>query len=229
MNETKFYKPQKARFRSWEKEGVEDASMDAIEFEAVETRRIGSQRSGKKRKFDYQITYNFNPSMRNNKFMLRGKIKYGTYGSAVSFRLLYEWLCNAYNGGVSFIDTYFEKRFKRRPVGLRFERFWENIEEELEEVRPVRDELGRFMKEELWKDEQMKREAKELGRLIKDDIVTCLSNGQIPLSGRKGARVKPSTRETRERFIGLSPNYLFFASGQLIDALNIFVEVGAAA
>ena len=58
---------------------------------------------------------------------------------------------------------------------------------------------------------------------IRRDIVSCLASGRIPL--RKSA-VAPKTLASRNRFIGLSGDKFFFASGQLIEHLQVFVELG---
>jgi hypothetical protein len=229
MDETRFYKPRLAKLSEREKAYAEAAGFGEFDFVEMKTRRVGG--SGAIHGKPYQITYNFSMGIRRNRFLSRTGERYGKYGSKVSFRMLYEWLCEHFNGGEPFIDTYFERIFPMQSVGERFERLWQRVEakrrEEYAGRRRPHDERGRFMAAAAWKDGQIKAEAKELGRDIRQNIIQCLSTGRIPLNGRLGSRASAETNIKRERFIDLAPGYLFFASGQLIRALNIYVEVAA--
>jgi hypothetical protein len=84
----------------------------------------------------------------------------------------------------------------------------------------------RYKDFKVWQDPIMRQDCKKLAEAIRKDIIVCLSTGRIPL--RKKA-VSGRTREAREKLTGLDPSRFFFASGQLIRHLNIYVEVGRVA
>ena len=79
-----------------------------------------------------------------------------------------------------------------------------------------------FMNFKVWQDPIIKAECVDVAEDIRDDIVRCLSTGKIPL--RKQA-VSLSTEKTRERFAGLDARQYFYASGQLIEHLSVYVEL----
>lgn len=196
-------------------------------------------REGKATYGEYQITYNFSHGIRRNTFRTKtGGV--GAYGrSGLSFRLLYDFLCRYFNGGEYFIDTYFEQVFPTRGV---FEKLQSLNDDVVEEVKKENAEVYAtlpkkkdgtpnmwyrisklFMKiVKVWTKPALKTVAARLSREIKQDIKICLSTGKLPL--RKQS-VAESTMKERARFGVLDPKQFFFASGQLIDALRIYVNI----
>jgi hypothetical protein len=193
----------------------------------------------------FQITYNFSRAVRRNDFPLRSALPYspkaaGEYGAGGwSFRMLYEFLCEAYNGGYPFVDTYFGQVFKTRSVYAALKGIYDTIQEDINAEQlsifmalPLKKDgtpdmryaaSKRYKDFKVWQDPIIKQDCKRLAKSIRDDIVVCLSTGRIPL--RKAA-VSKRTREAREKLVGLNPSRFFFASGQLIRHLNVYVEVG---
>jgi hypothetical protein len=194
----------------------------------------------------FQITYNFSHGIRKNRFPVRGvslRKHKGEYGAAGwSYRLLYEFLCEAYNNGELFIDTYFDRVFKTRSVYSEFRSIYDTIQEDInaEELRIVSSlprkkdgtpdmrytESKRYKDFKVWKNPIVKQDCKRIAEAMRQDIVVCLSIGRIPLRKRS---VSKKAAEAREKLVGLDPERFFFASGELIRHLNIYVEVGKVA
>jgi hypothetical protein len=196
----------------------------------------------------FQITYNFSRAVRKNSFPLRNALPYpskvrGEYGaSGWSFRILYEFLCEAYNGGYPFVDTYFDQVLKTRSVYTELKDIYSTIQEDINAEQlsifmslPLKSDgtpdmrytaSKRFKDFKVWQDPIVRQDCKRLAEAIRDDIVVCLSTGRIPL--RKQS-VSERTQRAREKLTGLNPSQFFFASGQLIRHLNVYVEVGRAA
>jgi hypothetical protein len=196
----------------------------------------------------FQITYNFSRAVRRNTFPLRNTSPHqpkatGEYGaSGWSYRMLYEFLCEAYNGGYPFVDTYFGQVFKTRAVYIELKRIYDTIQEDINAEQltifmslPLKNDgtpdmryavSKRYKDFKVWQDPIVKQDCKRLAGAVRDDIVDCLSTGRIPL---RKASVSKKTKEAREKLVGLDPEQFFFASGQLIRHLNIYVEVGRAA
>ena len=160
-----------------------------------------------------------------------------------SFRMLYEFLCEAYNGGEPFVDTYFDQVFKIRPVHSDFTAIYDSIQDSINaEQLALFMELPltadgtpdmrytaskRFMDFKVWQDPIVKQGCGRLAKLIRHDIEVCLSTGQLPLRGREGATISRRAKKLRDELGGMiHPSRLFYASGQLIQHLNIYVEIG---
>jgi hypothetical protein len=199
----------------------------------------------------FQITYNFSHAIRNNAFPLKGALfskpkaaRTGYYGAeGWSFRMLYEFLCEAYNGGEYFVDTYFQRKFGTRRVNDELHEIYETIQDDINAEKaqiymtlPLRKDglpdmrytvSKKYMDFKVWQDPIIKQDCKRVAEDIRHDIQVCLSTGEIPLRGHEGAKIAKKTRELREKLGGMkSADQLFYASGQLIDHLNIFVEIG---
>ena len=195
----------------------------------------------------FQITYNFSHAVRKNNFPVKPLLfnsktmkEYGASGW--SFRMLYEFLCSTYNNNVLFIDTYFDKVFKTRPVHSRFLAIYDDIQHNINNEQfdlfqsvPLKNDgtpdmrhaaSRKFMDFKVWQDPIIKQGCKRIANEIRHDIEVCLSTGKLPLSGRRGSNVSPRTEKARSKFVGFHPNRLFYASGQLIKHLNVFVEIG---
>jgi len=197
----------------------------------------------------FQITYNFSRAIRKNTFPTRASFplnpkpmgEYGAFGW--SFRMLYEFLCEAYNGGVPFIDTYFDRVFKTRPVYARFLSIYDDIQDdinneqfELFQAVPLKADgtpdmryaaSKKFMDFKVWQDKIVKQGCKRLAADIRHDIEVCLSTGKLPLQGgHENRSVSRKTKKIRSEFVGLDPSRLFYASGSLIKHLNVYIEIG---
>ena len=197
----------------------------------------------------FQVTYNFSSAVRDNTFPTKIKLPLassakGTYGaSGWSYRMLYEFLCEVYNSGEPFIDTYFKSVFKTRPAYRRFLAVYDEIRQDVNA-----EQLDMFMNLSLkadgtpdmrfkeskefkdfavWQKPLIKEGCRRVASEIRRDIEICLRTGKLPLRGRQGAAVSRKTQELRRRFVGLHANRLFYASGRLIGHLNIYVEVDA--
>ena len=183
------------------------------------TRRIAEKTE------DHQITYKFSHAVRKNMFASSNGLKaYGAEGW--TYRFLYEFLCEVFNGSVPFVDSYFKQLFKIRPV---YENFL-SIQDDVNNIfydMPKQDAKGRFIKLPS-RAELIKARAKQVGQDIRDDIINCLYTGLLPLRGREGVTVSEKTKKLRKQFPQMHPDRLFYASGSLIKHLNVIVEVAAA-
>jgi hypothetical protein len=197
----------------------------------------------------FQITYNFSHAIRKNNFPLKDALPYrskatGEYGAGGwSFRMLYEFLCEAYNNGHPFVDTYFDQIFKTRPEYAVLKDIYTDIQADINAEQQMLYEAlprkkdgtpdmrytasKRYKDFKVWQDPIVRQDCKRLAEAIRDDIVVCLSTGRIPL--RKQEVSKHGTEQARAKLVGLDPSRFFFASGQLIRHLNIYVEAGRAA
>jgi hypothetical protein len=197
----------------------------------------------------FQITYNFSRAIRNNTFPLKNALPFnpkvkGEYGArGWTFRLLYEFLCAVYNGGYPFVDTYFDQVFKTRPeygvlkdiyadiqadINAEQQMLYEALPKTKDGERP--DErysaYKRYKDFKVWQDPIVRQDCKRVSEAIRKDIIVCLSTGRIPLARKT---VADATKKTRAQFSGLNPSAFFFASGELIRHVNIYVEIGRAA
>jgi len=238
MVTSKFYRPQMAALSGKEKIFLglaEEAGLNYFVPSEMTTRKVVDARNigG-----GAHVTYSFSRAVRNNRFatMSGGAGEYGVSG--ISFRLLYEFLCEAFNGGEYFIDTYFAAIFDTRSVSYELSQINDSIVYDIEEEKALLEESlvqrksgeldmrytvnKRYAALKAWKNPVRVSECTRVAEKIKRDIVSCLAAGRIPL--RKSA-VSDSTRAKRNRFIGLGKDKFFFASGQLIEHLKIYVEL----
>jgi hypothetical protein len=182
---------------------------------------------------NFQITYSFPVKTRINVFAGQ------EYGAPhVTMRQLYDFLCRVYNGGERFIDTYFDYIFPASPAGRMFAGFraetagMVNAEYRRIAAARARKTTGtgeadkrtrewRAVKDfRLWRDGLFIDRLGMLHRTIKREIVQYLSIGKIPL------RFAPA-RETLEVRAqrGLNVPHGFYASGQLINSLQISIRI----
>jgi len=245
---TRFYKPTLAKLTRAERMfGSELFKRGSAEFDflasglqhSMMNRRVAMQYNNRASDFEpsyfdmgpFQITYNFPSSIRNN--VLPG----GTYGaSGWSHRMLYEFLCERFNSGVPFVDTYFDRVFKSRIVYKKFLEIYDEIRDRINNELydrylrgEDRDKKGRFKSlgdAKVWQDSIIKQSCKDLAREIRNDIVVCLYSGIIPVSRKEGPVVSAATERQRVKIAGMRhPNRLFFATGELIRHLNIYVLI----
>jgi len=189
-----------------------------------------------------QITYSFSSASRPNRFAVVGvmsRAKTASYGrGGMSYRLLYELLCKYYNGGEYFIDTYLTEVFPHRAVYREYraihKRITSAIQDEVSatlEATPKKKDGtpnystrgGRRLKEfSVWKDEIVKSKSLALAADIRQDIIVCLSTSRIRLAQRY---VSKATQDKRAKLVGVDRKRFFYASGQLIRALRIFIDL----
>lgn len=251
---TRFYKPTTAWLTDKEVAFLNKPNAPIIA--TVMTRRVAMQHLKRPEDFTpeylgmgpFQITYNFSSAIRNNLFAsktatsavnsIAGQRQYGASGW--SFRTLYEFLTDYHNGGYPFIDTYFQQIFKSRPVYRRFSRIYEDVREDIaaEQFDLYQEGNTKTLANlKVWQDPIIKQGCRDVANDIRADIVRCLYSGRIPMSHRPGksgslgsTQVSISTGEARKRLAGMRhPTRLFFASGQLIAHLNIFVQIARGA
>jgi hypothetical protein len=191
---------------------------------------------------DFQITYSFSRRVRVNTFHYAGlfgnsKHEYGAPN--VTFRQLYDFLCREYNGDERFVDTYFNQVFPSSPVGRDFAalegdlrdalntEYYERVMAAMERkttkagLPNMTTREGRYVKEfDVWKDAVIARRLEQLREDIRQEIIVCLSTSRISLLHRNSE----VTRKARSR-LGLATQPVFYASGQLINDIQIDVRV----
>jgi hypothetical protein len=187
---------------------------------------------------NFQITYSFPLKTRVNVFAGQ---EYGAPG--VTMRQLYDFLCEEYNGGERFVDSYFEYIFPSSPAGRVFGEFRSEtarmVNAEYKKKKAADERVSRmknrrgynFTRE--WKalrDFQVWRDTAFIGRLdtlhkvIKREVAQYLSAGKIPL------RFRPATETLEVRAKrGLLLPHGFYASGQLINSLRLSIRIPGSA
>jgi hypothetical protein len=195
------------------------------------------------REVDFQITYSFPAERREGVTSVVGKFS-GTrvwYGSErFTFRQLYDFLCSRFNGGERFVDAYFQAVFPYSAVGRRFKalekRLFAELNAEYEErwdaaLNRKQTRAGapwmstreglRLKDFDLWKQARVGAELDRFRRDTRDEIIQCLSTGRIPLI-KAGNELK--TMELR-RSLGLDSERIFYASGRLIESIEIDIRM----
>ena len=188
--------------------------------------------------FDFQITYKFRSGIR--RVMFNG-VKYGA--TPMTFRRLYEILCQRFNGGEYFIEQYFESVYPYNGMKDYVDEKLKEVKEELIDVAEsaignvrlkadgsldLRYKDNKGLKTRIKDYEKFARAwendvGKELATLIKDDIINSLMVGIIPLN-KKGLSAK--TQEIRRKAGLDSPMSVFYASGQLIENMLLYIRLG---
>ena len=188
--------------------------------------------------FNWQITYSFPSDLHNNVTEL-GR-KYG--GENVTYRRLYLILCEAFNGGEFFVDEYFNSVYPKSWVKERVDVELNNLKDELTyyasdllegAVATRKGELdkrysvaNRGMKTRIrewkafarqWEEEK----GEELAFYVAEDIKRALEVGEIPLNMKLSERTKKL-----RRYAGLNDTTVFYATGDLIDHIQLFVKIG---
>jgi hypothetical protein len=183
---------------------------------------------------NFQVTYSFPLRTRMNVFA--GGQEYGAPG--VTMRQLYDFLCGEYNGGERFVDSYFDYIFPSSPAGRMFAEFRSEtarmVNTEYKKLTAARarktaasGEADRRTREwravkefRVWRDEAFVRKLDMLHKIIRKEIVQCLSTGRIPL------RFKPAKETMLVRGkLGLDVLHGFYASGQLIESLQLSIRI----
>lgn len=188
--------------------------------------------------FDWQITYSFPSDLHNNVTEL-GR-KYG--GKNVTYRRLYLILCEAFNGGEFFVDEYFNSVYPKSWVKERVDVELNNLQDELTyyasdllegavatrkgELSKRHSIVNRGMKSRIkewrafarqWEEEK----GEELAEIVAEDIKRALEVGEIPLNMKLSERTKKL-----RRYAGLNDETVFYATGDLIDHIQLFVKIG---
>lgn len=191
--------------------------------------------------FEWQITYNF-PETRHNNVTPIGKI-YG--GENVSYRRLYLILCERFNNKEYFIDTYFNSVYPYT-VKEEVDVALQTVKDELDmykydvvlegAVLTKKGELNkRYRKRNApyvqalqdyrkFADEWEDTKGDEIADLIAEDIKRCLESGQIPLNHNLSASTMYKRRQTGVPG-GFEPDSVFFAMGDLIDHIQLYVKI----
>jgi hypothetical protein len=189
---------------------------------------------------DFQITYSFSTAMRVN---TRGIAGSGSYGSAnISFRRLYDFLCTKFNRGERFVDTYFQYKFPTSPVGRRFAEFEDTVRGSMREqfhrlyvealegshtkagalTKPAKRRILKYF--DFWKSGAPRFYLQEFDRSIRQEIISMLRTGQIPLQHENRSETMDLRRE-----LGLPAVPEFYVTGQLIRAVQIDIRIPEAA
>lgn len=188
--------------------------------------------------FDWQITYNFPAEIHNNISPLN-KI-YG--GAHVTYRRLYLILCERFNEGEFFVDEYFNSvypsSYAKEVVDVELNNLKGELLYYLEDLtegarittrgtldkRATKINRGMTSRIREWEDfarEWEEEKGYELAEIIKDDIIRALGNGEIPLKHTMSAGTKKKRIQ-----VGYEPEPLFFAMGDLIEHIQLYVKIG---
>lgn len=186
--------------------------------------------------FEWQITYSF-PRTLHNYISPLGKV-YG--GRNVTYRRLYLILCERLNGGDFFVDEYFDSVYPRTvkdEVDAKLDELKYDLQEYFNGVfagvkftkkgaLDKRFKVNKMINANLsgykafassWEDSI----GDELASLIADDIKRSLENGQIPLK-----HINTEATVDRRVWAGYTPEQVFYAMGDLIDNIQLYVKLG---
>lgn len=189
--------------------------------------------------FDWQITYNFPAEILHNNISPLNKV-YG--GAHVTYRRLYLILCERFNEGEFFVDEYFNSvypsSYAKEAVDVELNNLKDELLYYLEDLtegakittrgtldkRATKANRGMASRIKEWEDfarEWEEEKGYELAEIIKDDIIRALGNGEIPLrhtmsNGTKKKRIQ----------VGYEPEPLFYAMGDLIEHIQLYVKIG---
>ena len=188
--------------------------------------------------FDWQITYNFPAEIHNNISPLN-KV-YG--GAHVTYRRLYLILCERFNEGEFFVDEYFNSvypsSYAKEAVDVELNNLKGELLYYLEDLtegakittrgtldkrakKANRGMASRIKEWESFAREWEEEKGRELAEIIKDDIIRALGNGEIPLKHTMSAGTKKKRIQA-----GYEPEPLFFAMGDLIEHIQLYVKIG---
>lgn len=177
------------------------------------------------------ITYDFPDNIRNNIFSsaaasfitdVQTADRVGQYGASnMTFERLYRILTDRFNGGVPFVDTYFDTIFPYSWVKEEFDIVVARIREEvMEEAAQRQGEDLRIEEFAAWSNQQHHSALQEVRLIIKQDIVSALYTGKINLK-----HITSAETLARRRALGLNVERTFYASGQLIESINIYIAL----
>ena len=187
--------------------------------------------------FDWQITYNFPDTLHNNKSPIGAT--YG--GKQVTYRRLYLILCEHFNYGEYFIDTYFDTVYPytvKPDIDMELNKIKSDLVAYAEEYvldgavvtksgnldkrYKVNKEVKKRLKDyKQFASEWEESHGEELADKIKKDIIRALEVGEIPLD----CSLSEGTLKAR-KLAGIASTETFFAMGDLIEHINLYVRIG---
>jgi hypothetical protein len=163
----------------------------------------------------YQISYYFPSRVRP---IHAGTGKYGSPG--LTFKALYEALCDGFNGGRRFIEDYFLSCFRDRMAPMYEEAVHDLKQRIADEAQRRRGAHRAYLSNfEEWVGPWVTQVFKQLGAATKQDIVQCLAIGKIPL---QKTALHSRTILARER-LGIPSTEVFYATGRLINSIQVSV------
>lgn len=163
----------------------------------------------------YQVSYYFPSKLRPNRVGTK------TYGSGkMTFRVLYEALCEGWNAGRPFIEDYFLSVFESH-MKHQYEDAVRMLKQQIaDEAQRRRKAHKRYLSNyETWSSPLVKQVFSDLAIETKKDIVASLASGRIPLA-KHG--LSPRTLEARRR-AGIGSDQVFYATGRLIESIVVSV------
>ena len=186
---------------------------------------------------DWKITYNF-PSELHRRVSPNGNI-YG--GATVTYRRLYLILCEKFNSKEYFVDTYFRDVYPHT-VKEEVDVALQTMKDELDMYRTgvvlagakltKSGQLNKSYKKQnapyvkalkayqQFKTEWEDKYGEELAELIADDIKRSLANGVIRLND-----IHTLSTQKKRVEAGYDPTTVFYAMGDLIDHIQLYVKV----
>lgn len=163
----------------------------------------------------YQVSYYFPSTPRPV------NVGSGSYGSPnLTYKALYEALCDHFNGGQRFIEQYFLKNFKE-DMFSKFDRMVKSLKQNIvDEANRRRMQHRTYLRNfDVWTQPLVTSNLNELARQTKMDIIQCLQTGKIPLNKNK---LSDRTIKARAK-LGIPSNKVFFATGRLIKSIKVSI------
>jgi hypothetical protein len=190
----------------------------------------------------FQISYSFPRRRRVNTAGISASpdTRVKAYGiNGITFRQLYDFLCEQYNGGERFVDAYFSRVFPESPVGREFKLFEEDTRKELRDEYDARRKAAferrrtksgradlrtregvRLKDFGVWKKRVLLDRLDRFSGEIRREIIACLANGRIPLN-----HLNHYVTMSRRMKLGLDSRHVFYASGQLINSIEVDIRM----
>lgn len=200
---------------------------------------INEDNNVKSEDFNLSITYKFPNTIRNNRTP-NGM----TYGSKdMTFKKLYQILCERFNGGEYFIDDYFNTVYPYT-VKSEVDRHLQTVKDDLVSLASdtlegakvtkrgtldKRYKVNRSLQEKLRDYESFaslweENEGLYVAKMIKDDIISCMLTGQLQTVCIQ--HINTISTKTKRMKVGLPSEPTFVATQQLIRSLQLFVNLG---
>lgn len=190
-------------------------------------------------KFNVSVSYTFSSGVRFNNFILENgqTVRFGA--DDMTYRRLYIILCESFNSGVKFVDTYFDTCFgphmgrRAKEIANKVKKSYKdhamNIEAAIAQAKWRKDgEMDQRSKGyrlwfalQTWKPIDVKPDLREFSLAVKDDIKRCLAIGLVPMTFAGHSKYSKVLRER----LGFVPLTAFYASGQLVDHITLYFKV----
>lgn len=189
--------------------------------------------------FDWQITYAFPNTIRDN--TTDSGAEYG--GRHVTYRRLYLILCERFNDGNYFIDDYFDTVYPytiKPEVDARLDEAKEYLLGQASDMLEgavatrkgtlhKRRKANKGMEQKLldyksFAETWENKEGEYLAKLIKADIISCMTSGQLQARCISHINDIDTTRERIQK--GLQPYPVFVATHRLIEHIQLYVKIG---